>query len=405
MADNNMFVGKWVAVSAVDSEDPAVIQFYKDGSCLVPADLLGKEGMFYFYQVYENGMMKFESGEQGMNLYHCAMIGDKLTLTAMDEAAFSFVKVKEERKSFFKTKVAEVAPAVIKEREPEPEREPEDHEWKCPSCGKINQNYVGTCGCGAPKPNDKLFNWAEVHPDLVPKKEEEVPVIAEEPKEEEKPKKPEIPEREPEEYEWKCPNCGKINQNYVGTCGCGAPKPNDKLFNWAEVHPDLVPKKEEEIPVIAEEPKEEEKPKKPEIPEREPEAYEWKCPNCGKINQNYVGTCGCGASKPNDKLFNWAEVHPDLVPKKEEALPVIEEAPKEEKKAKKAEKPAEPEKLPGENEWKCPNCGKINQNYVGTCGCGERKPANVGPYIPTKEALDRQTPEEGPVRVETPDKK
>lgn len=28
----------------------------------------------------------------------------------------------------------------------------------------------------------------------------------------------------------------------------------------------------------------------------------------------------------------------------------------------------------GACEWKCPKCGKIHQNYVGTCGCGERKP-------------------------------
>lgn len=28
---------------------------------------------------------------------------------------------------------------------------------------------------------------------------------------------------------------------------------------------------------------------------------------------------------------------------------------------------------PGINEWKCPNCGKINANYVGTCGCGTAK--------------------------------
>ncbi len=26
------------------------------------------------------------------------------------------------------------------------------------------------------------------------------------------------------------------------------------------------------------------------------------------------------------------------------------------------------------NEWKCPACGVINQNYVGTCGCGQTKP-------------------------------
>lgn len=29
---------------------------------------------------------------------------------------------------------------------------------------------------------------------------------------------------------------------------------------------------------------------------------------------------------------------------------------------------------PAAGEWKCPICGKINKNYVGTCGCGEDKP-------------------------------
>lgn len=32
------------------------------------------------------------------------------------------------------------------------------------------------------------------------------------------------------------------------------------------------------------------------------------------------------------------------------------------------------ERIPTANEWKCPKCGRINQNYVGTCGCGEVKP-------------------------------
>lgn len=26
---------------------------------------------------------------------------------------------------------------------------------------------------------------------------------------------------------------------------------------------------------------------------------QWQCPACKKINENYVGTCGCGESKPN----------------------------------------------------------------------------------------------------------
>lgn len=30
--------------------------------------------------------------------------------------------------------------------------------------------------------------------------------------------------------------------------------------------------------------------------------------------------------------------------------------------------------IPTGNEWKCPNCRKINQNYTGTCGCGQQKP-------------------------------
>lgn len=28
-----------------------------------------------------------------------------------------------------------------------------------------------------------------------------------------------------------------------------------------------------------------------------PQVGEWKCSQCGKINKNYVGTCGCGTSK------------------------------------------------------------------------------------------------------------
>ncbi len=33
-------------------------------------------------------------------------------------------------------------------------------------------------------------------------------------------------------------------------------------------------------------------------------------------------------------------------------------------------------KTAGDNEWKCSKCGSINQNYVGTCGCGQTKANN-----------------------------
>ena len=154
MAENSLFVGKWLcAQAAAEDEEPVIVQFYKDGSCLIPAVSLGKDDLdFYFYQVFENGMMKLESGALTTSLYHCAMVGDTLTLTAMDGEAYSFEKIKAEKRSFFKNKIVDAMPVVSKEAEPEEEREPEEHEWKCPSCGKINQNYVGTCGCGQGKP-------------------------------------------------------------------------------------------------------------------------------------------------------------------------------------------------------------------------------------------------------------
>ncbi len=32
--------------------------------------------------------------------------------------------------------------------------------------------------------------------------------------------------------------------------------------------------------------------------EEKADSSSWKCPICGKVNQNYVGTCGCGTTKP-----------------------------------------------------------------------------------------------------------
>lgn len=32
------------------------------------------------------------------------------------------------------------------------------------------------------------------------------------------------------------------------------------------------------------------------------------------------------------------------------------------------------ENIASQNTWQCPNCGQTNSSYVGTCGCGTRKP-------------------------------
>ena len=42
--------------------------------------------------------------------------------------------------------------------------------------------------------------------------------------------------KKPSKGEWKCPNCGKINQNYVGSCGCGTPKPKNDKWECPNCH-------------------------------------------------------------------------------------------------------------------------------------------------------------------------
>ena len=228
MADNNL-VAKWTlyAPDADPAEIPAdnTVQFFKDGSCLAPAALFGVEdgATYLFYQAFENGTIKLEPGT---GIFFYKVEGELLTVKAMDGSETRFLR--EAKKSILRTRPADVVAKPAKEEEVD--REPLEYEWKCPKCGKINQNYVGTCGCGEAKPNDKLFNWAEVQPHLVKKPAEpEAPVVVEEKpakKAKAEKEKPAEPERVAGENEWKCPKCGKINQNYVGTCGCGERKPS-----------------------------------------------------------------------------------------------------------------------------------------------------------------------------------
>lgn len=64
-------------------------------------------------------------------------------------------------------------------------------------------------------------------------------------------------------------------------------------------------------------------------------------------------------------------------PKPESAEPVLTEmsaTANESASSPSEEANAAEEREPSANEWKCPKCGKINQNYVSSCGCGETKP-------------------------------
>lgn len=84
-------------------------------------------------------------------------------------------------------------------------------------------------------------------------------------------------------------------------------------------------------------------------------ADEWYCPDCDRIHKSYVGTCGCGMMRPAAAAPK-APVPTPTEPQSEEA-PVQIPVP-----ALKAD------------EWYCPDCNLVHKTYVGTCGCGRKRP-------------------------------
>lgn len=304
-----------------------------------------------------------------------------------------------------KVNEADIPPIPVKHRksrlfgnkneEETPQEVDMSNKWRCPSCGRLNANYVGTCGCGASKPLD---DFGFVSDD----KAEQNPVQEETPS-----------------NAWRCPECGALHANFITDCKCGYIKPDGFTVNPligglnsdnSNSLPPFAPMKASDIastpqkevgtdmpkPVpmevssmdkekardlkfgehklgfgksaSRESKKSEPKPaptpvKAPTPPPAKPEKKSffgrkkkeeetkqemdmskfWKCPSCGKYNHNYVGTCGCGETKPFD--FDFGET-------------------KEEDKSF----------VPKSNAWKCPQCGKLNNNFVSVCHCGYSNP-------------------------------
>lgn len=86
----------------------------------------------------------------------------------------------------------------------------------------------------------------------------------------------------------------------------------------------------------------------------------WKCKTCGKINQEYIGTCGCGGLKEDGILIN------------EENLANDSESEKKRK-------------------WQCPDCLKINE--LGICTCGHVK-ISSDKFLDEKPDLELNTKSE-----------
>ncbi|MDD6490521.1 MAG: Dabb family protein [Clostridia bacterium] len=133
----------------------------------------------------------------------------------------------------------EPKPSIFKKKEtvptpPPPPMATSDDTWTCQNCGKVMPNYVGTCGCGEPKPFEFEFTSNNNAPVATPPV---APVKVQEPKStvntasynsaEKISRKPIFSQTDnnTQSDSWTCPNCHKVLPNYVGTCGCGEPKP------------------------------------------------------------------------------------------------------------------------------------------------------------------------------------
>ena len=82
---------------------------------------------------------------------------------------------------------------------------------------------------------------------------------------------------------WECPNCGRSNASYVGTCACGISQ------SAALKNPSGKPQHRSA--------------RKKTVP-----SDSWRCPKCGIVNSNLVGTCACGTTKPKDKIITYYEL-------------------------------------------------------------------------------------------------
>ena len=154
-------------------------------------------------------------------------------------------------------------PAAQKAADAAVERQPHFDEWKCPDCGTINNDYVSTCSCGCSQRRAKRMNAGES------------PAAARAPQ---KPvsKAPAVP---PKRDIPPSPVRNAAQQNMHNV-----PLPNEKPTaavpsTVMSVTPDVNKKNND----------------------REPYFDEWKCPDCGMINNDYVMTCSCGCSQRRAK--------------------------------------------------------------------------------------------------------
>ena len=267
-----------------------------------------------------------------------------------------------------------------KNEEETPQEVDMSNKWRCPSCGRLNANYVGTCGCGTSKPLNDFISDDNTEQNQV---QEETPSNA-----------------------WRCPECGALHANFITDCKCGYIKPDGFTVNPitgglssddSNSLPPFAPMKASDIASTPQKEIGTDMPK--------PIPMEVSSMNKEEASGLRFGEHKLGFGKPASRASKNSELTSPQAPVKDPtppSAPVKAPTPppapvktptpppapvkaptpppaKPEKKSffgrKKKEKEKEKkQEFDMTKFWKCPKCGKYNHNYVGTCGCGEAKP-------------------------------
>ena len=277
-----------------------------------------------------------------------------------------------------------------KNEEETPQEVDMSNKWRCPSCGRLNANYVGTCGCGTSKPLNDFISDDNTEQNQV---QEETPSNA-----------------------WRCPECGALHANFITDCKCGYIKPDGFTVNPitgglssddSNSLPPFAPMKASDIASTPQKEIGTDMPKPIPMEVSSMNKEEASGLRCGEHKLGF-GKPASRASKNSEPTSPQAPVKDPTPPSAPVKAPTPPPAPvktptpppapvkaptpppapvkaptpppaKPEKKSffgrKKKEKEKEKkQEFDMTKFWKCPKCGKYNHNYVGTCGCGEAKP-------------------------------
>ena len=218
----------------------------------------------------------------------------------------------------------------------------------------------------APEKEDRLSRYAEEQ--NVPKAETPAPANPVEPA---KPSN----DREPYFDEWKCPDCGTINNDYVSMCSCGCTKRKaQRLANGAPERPARAQAQGNATsvsPAVSAPPIRSTQAASPVTPPPVPGKQAGipqrdipPSPVRMQFNQNIPSSVAAAVKDPTAEAKPAQSAPP--VPKKTVSFrgsPNVQPAPTP------APKPNN-DREPYFDEWKCPDCGTINNDYVTMCSCG-----------------------------------